>query len=221
MPKPKKYYFPETPETVVVSTSTVYRFDWPNHHYGWANFTVCDATGEFSILSDWGNWSHAWNPRHLGNEGKTTLTEFLAKGDCDYIVNKLSYKSSDLKDVFDREETLKGFREYIVQERRAYELGKEEAREMWEQVEAVCDEMDPHGESDRIYYSGEWSDVFEMFEDFHEWIRYCKPTVYLILRDDLLPRFVKYLREHVLTDRRDGVLLNGHGQNKRKKGCQT
>lgn len=70
-----------------IATTYVFR-DTPGE-FGWANCTVNDSTGELSIQSDWGSWSHAWSPdpRHLG---APSLTLFIGnRGDVDYLARKL------------------------------------------------------------------------------------------------------------------------------------
>jgi hypothetical protein len=190
---------------VKVSTAKTYRFYWPDSHCGWANFTVCDETGEFNIQSDWGNFSHGWSTKHLGNNGKTTLTEFLAcRTDHWYLVNKLSYENAALKDVCDQEATFKRFAEEIIQKRREHRFTKEEARILWGQCEEFCEALDHHhGLTDGMWHDDDWQPVFDEFEDISYYIMQKKPTVWTILEEELLPRFAAYLREHVLPHRKN------------------
>jgi hypothetical protein len=196
----RRYSFPETPPRVTTTTAKVYRFTWPGSYSGWAVFTVCDDTGEFSIQSDWGNFSYRWNIRALGNEGKTTLHEFLAErspGNFEYIVNKLSYENHALKDVFDKEATEAEFKREIIKLRRSWEWDKEKARAYWEMVEEMCEDAVSEG-FEWVYHSDRHNELFGEFECAYEYMRTCKPTLWYIVQDELLPRFAEYVREHVL-----------------------
>lgn len=75
--------------TSVSCTATTYEFRSNSVWDGWAICTINDKTGELAIVSDYGNWSYLWNPRHLGT---ASLTHFIAQrgaGDLAYLVNKL------------------------------------------------------------------------------------------------------------------------------------
>ena len=111
-----------------VTTATTYHFrchpdDRENRDFGWALCTVNDSTGELSIQSDWGSWTHRWSPdpRHLG---ALTLTHFLGdRASCDYLANKLSRESGTRSgEEFDADETVAKLR------RRLSERRLEEAR---------------------------------------------------------------------------------------------
>lgn len=124
-----------------VATSYSYTFKW-----GWAIFTVNDSTGEFSVQSDWGNWSNRWNILHLG---KPTLTEFLKHSDADYVVNKFQVERSEI----DEEATRKRLRELVIKARREKKISKEEAED------AVCEikgaEFSWGAGGNSTYYFGE------------------------------------------------------------------
>jgi hypothetical protein len=80
---------------------------------GWALATVNDQTGELSIKSDWGSWSHRWNVDHLGSP---TLTHFIADcAGCDYLADKLT--SREERTCFDVDATIKAMRSIICARR--------------------------------------------------------------------------------------------------------
>jgi hypothetical protein len=90
--------------------------------FGWAICTVNDATGELAITSDWGNWSHIWNPQHLG---RPSLTHFIGdRSDCDYLANKLLGRAACW--VLDADATIKKWRRCLVEQR--LEAGRRYAR---------------------------------------------------------------------------------------------
>ncbi len=101
---------------VSVSSAVTYRFEPEGREFGWALCTINDATGELSIQSDWGNWSHRWNIRHLG---APTLTHFIAdRSSCDYLANKLSLESGPRSgEEFDAGETVAKFRRMLAERR--------------------------------------------------------------------------------------------------------
>jgi hypothetical protein len=56
---------------------------------GWAYATVNDTTGELTIASDWGNFTHLWSPTPE-TLGAHNLTDFIAGcNDPHYLTNKL------------------------------------------------------------------------------------------------------------------------------------
>jgi hypothetical protein len=74
---------------VSTQTAVTYSFRAAAGEFGWANCTVNDATGELLILSDWGSWTHRWDPRP-SCLGAPTLTAFIGmRSDTDYLARKL------------------------------------------------------------------------------------------------------------------------------------
>jgi hypothetical protein len=112
-------HFPDLNQEVkaTVGTAAVYHFRWVGTYSAWAIFTVNDATGEFAIQSDWGNWAHRWNIDALG--GGQTLTQFLATcSGPDYITNKLSYgEPRSFTQEVDHEATIRAWKEKVLNAR--------------------------------------------------------------------------------------------------------
>jgi hypothetical protein len=118
----------------------------------WALCTVNDVTGELLIMSDWGNWSHIWNPRHIGCP---SLTHFIAdRQGYDYLANKLL--GYDEVRVLDADATIARWRKklcaarliegregaddppyYLPREKR---LDKHLAREIWDRIGSLVDD---------------------------------------------------------------------------------
>jgi hypothetical protein len=175
--------------------SRTYRFVF-NNRWGWAHFTICDVTFELLMTSDYGNYAHRWPP-HFGGQ---TLTEFLAtKGrgqyDCDYIVNKLasSTRSRELEDEVDCEQTEGELKRVICERRRARAISADLAREAWDDLigEWVAEECNAHALPKRLYEA--------VNEEIWHCVRMCKSGWYLMLRDEILPFFCRWLRENVVS----------------------
>jgi hypothetical protein len=194
MPRLEKY---RVSESRPVSYS--FRFD---ENWNWAIFTINDVTGEFSIQSDWGNWSYRWNVSNLGGSALKSprpLTAFLANRDSDsYVADKLF--SPDEKRRFDSEGTKKALRGHIISERRDGSITSEQAREAWEAVDDADysterDLVDSVEEADDDNLFGEGSyDIYEQFvahKPCSEWFIVCYK---------LLPFFFDYLRREVLAE---------------------
>lgn len=106
---------------------------------GWAFCTVNDTIGELHITSDWGNWSHIWNPKYLGCP---SLTHFIVdrKG-YDYLANKLLRRRETR--VLDAKATITKWRKLLTAAR--LQAGREVdptltavfAREIWEEIEGL------------------------------------------------------------------------------------
>jgi hypothetical protein len=178
-----------------VSTAQSYRFVFEKPE-AWFIATINDSTCELLITSDYGNYAHRW-PNAFGGR---TLTEFLAsKGreqyDCDYIVNKLrtSTRSKELDEVVDDAATRTEVAGRIIKARREQELSMRSARSLWDDMESwIGDDCNMEALS---------SELAEFLGGQHEaWgcIRHKPSGWYLVLRDELLPFFCRWLRENVV-----------------------
>ena len=119
------------PALVSVMTSHAMVYSLRFESYGWATVIVSDMTGMLSITSDWGNWSHRWNPAHLGTP-PPSLTEFIARGSYDYLANKLIPGGEST--VLDIDETKLEWKREILRQRRANDIVASRARELWDDV---------------------------------------------------------------------------------------
>jgi len=199
------------PKLTLVETLTgarTYHFRSTERLGGWALCTVNDATGELLIVSDWGNWSHRWNPKHLGSP---SLTHFIADREgYDYLANKLLGR--DAAWVLDAEATIKEWRKTLCAQRLAegragadnppYYLPRDQrldaalAREIWEGLGSLFD--DEGNESIFIEHTGN-------IEGFSRWISdcpwedtaHCASTAYRLLVDFLLPALAAACRNTV------------------------
>lgn len=186
-------------QTTSTATAYGFRFKW-----GWAIFTINDSTGELSVCSDWGSYSHRWNVGALGSEpggATSTLTQFLAR--CcrqrdDYVVRKLKLdsRSKCLEEVFDADGTMRGVRRRVCEYRREQRITKPEARALWQ----LAAEWVRHEDGctydtcpDQLcrFLNGTIDAVYEYIET--------KPSArFVFLRDRLIPFFGEWLRANVI-----------------------
>lgn len=145
-------------DLVGTSVATSYRFRERGELPCWAICTVNDETGELTIQSDWGSWTHRWNasPKALG---APTLTHFLADMDhSDYVARKLNREGRG-EDEFDVAATAAVLKGRILERRREdgrrdeyvarwerdlnpglrrRHLDRHTARQLWEEVEDLA-----------------------------------------------------------------------------------
>lgn len=197
----KKYPFPKSDPKIHSYQADIYSFRWPDYS-SWAIFTVCDATGEFGIQSDWGTFSHRWNTGALGPL-TPTLTEFLPSCEPNYIMRKLlMVKQEDTQKIFDPEATQKHWDELIeehkengwISDKENYEARlREEMKEFFDLVDDYCLDIAIHDIT-----NGLWEFLGQAP---YECLRYQESTTVAICRDELIPRFLQYLKDHVVPAR--------------------
>lgn len=171
-------------------TAKVYHFVFKA---GWVIFTICDATGELSVQSDWGCWGFRWStdPKHIGHP---TLTDFLRdRASRHYVANKLSYSMPvNAREVPDGNTTGRVMKEHVIEQRREGRCDKREAREIWEQIEDLMVTYEDGGPEVAYYnMSRELSDFLgDGWEMFHTEEAPCL----VVLRERLLPFLFEELR---------------------------
>jgi len=169
--------------------------------YSWAIYTVNDHTGEFSIQSDWGDYTYRWDIRHLGKtDGRlTTLHEFLTHAESHYIVKKFAQnKHHTFRKEFDDAATKTDLLNSICERRREQEITKDDAREAWSEIHETWD-MYLNGHSDSVaktilLWENLPESVSKLFDDFHEWMVYGASREFLFCEKKLVPFFQKFLR---------------------------
>lgn len=156
---------------------------------GWAICTVNDATGELLITSDWGNFAHRWNPDHLG---APSLTHFIGnfatytdRGRYDYLAGKLlgagarefspAGTTAQLKGrILERRREDAGrwsaWLESDPSGRRFRILSRETARELWDELDELANELSPgRGEQVRaLYWERLPDEMHDYFSDLWE-----------------------------------------------------
>jgi hypothetical protein len=166
---------------VKVSKAVSYTFHFKP--YGWAIYTVNETTGEFHITSDWGSFSHRWDPKNLGEK---TFQQFLIKAEPSYICRKFAAANKELNEVVDEEETLKAIKTRILEDRRSRFIPSKEEAEL---LLSLAEEWADADFSEAVIPS-EFFDY--SYEDFlHTKESYTAKVVTTLL----LPAFQSYLKE--------------------------
>lgn len=100
-----------------------------NRRGEWAFIYLDEEKGTFSAISSFGNYAHIWS--HRGGE---TLKEFLRDLEFDYFMGKTRGLE---RERFDFKATIKGMETFVKDQRRQGALSKEEARDAWDDIEAL------------------------------------------------------------------------------------
>lgn len=102
---------------LVSTTEAARTYSFRGEHATWASCTVNDATGELLITSDWGNWSHRWDPSP-GALGAPSLTAFIGtRGNVDYLARKLQGGGTTSGRRFSAEATARALRRLVCERR--------------------------------------------------------------------------------------------------------
>jgi hypothetical protein len=166
-----------------------YRFD-----HGWAIFTICEATGELQITSDWGNASFRWNMSSLGPPG-TTLKSFLADCNSQYILGKLGHEG-DFKDEVDVDHTIATIKYAIIDTRRRGSLRKEEARDLYDDALEFEGRLKSatYGHESTVFFTDMPRKLSSFLCDAHEYIETRATHKARFWETKLLPFFQARLR---------------------------
>jgi hypothetical protein len=183
---------PVTTTELTVASSTIW--STKTYHlifkpFGWATFYVDDQHGTLAIESDWGNYAYRWgrgqwlgvDPPDLSPDLSRALLQF---GSCDYIARKL-FRGQD--EEYDPDATEREIRVEILRLRRSGTFDRDEARCAMTLVERI-DWHDPSAA-----YSNE--ELRELIEEPWEYVRRGPTAWFLVMRDQVLPAFLRVLRE--------------------------
>lgn len=166
--------------------------------FAWAIFSINDRTGEFSIQSDWGNWSYRWNIDNLGDTSlkhPKPLTYFLSDRDeCSYIVNKFAYNRKD-REEFDGEATRKAVKRIIISLRQDRELDQASARMYWDRL-INFDMAHSYMFISEVDYG--FADHGVLLEMAYDALHFRQSAHFNILQYKLLPFFINYLNREIL-----------------------
>jgi hypothetical protein len=180
----------------ILTSARTFHFQSAEALGGWALCTVNDTTGELLVMSDWGNWTHRWNPKHLGSP---TLSHLIAERNTyDYLANKLLGKHDCW--MLDADATVAKWRQILVaqrlcegrRERSRHDrepLTAVRAREIWEALGSLFE--DEHDESIFIEHAMQIDGIEWISEEPWESTVHRYSHEYKVLVDFLLPALAK------------------------------
>jgi hypothetical protein len=194
---------PKLQLVATLQTARTYHLRSSERLGGWALCTVNDTTGELLIVSDWGNWSYLWNPKHLGSP---SLTHFITDREgYDYLACKL-LSPRDAR-VLDADKTIAKWRKRLCEQRLSEgreglygdRLSAYLAREIWHGLGSLFD--DEQNESIFIEHACQ-------IEGFTRWIssepweetEHRNSHEYRVLVDFLLPALAAACRTTIKRD---------------------
>lgn len=158
----------------------------------WAIFTVNSHTGEFSIQSDWGNYSHRWSP-NPGVLGAPTLKDFLLKTNPHYIVDKLSYNEGpQFKRQLDEYATREAIKEVLMEQSDERGDGGLYGENIWEELESL-DFSNPDSLDRTLEDTTFLKEQVPMWELVDLFV-YRPSTRYTFLVEEMIPFFLNHLK---------------------------
>lgn len=151
---------------------------------GWGIFLL-NSTGYFSCVTDYGNYAFRWS-----SHGTDDFRKFFAKDrDYDYLVNKLYRIGSQGELEFQSDETIENIKQTILESRYNDYMDRQTARKEFDLVNEIDWTM---GE----VAQWEWYNRTDL-TDASELFIYDYPPMVKGLRDKLLPRFSKMIRDEL------------------------
>lgn len=145
--------------TCKVSEARAYHFRLVKPEHTWADITIeeWENGGSFKCISDYGNYSYAWNS--IGNRN---LRQFLIGLNFDYFMTKTMGSKFE---IFDKDRTIANLRKEVYKARRSREISADDFRTCWEELE-----------------EGELLDVSDASDIF--WERISSAAIVRVLYDD-------------------------------------
>lgn len=179
---------------IVVKKSTMERYDIRIDNENkwrclWAVISISDD-GFFNAQTDCGDFSYRWGG--FGDCFKTFLVEI---SNSDYLYNKIATKD----EFVDGEETVKQFKERLLERRRKNEIDEYEARVAWEDIEELSEEtyrMSPDG----FHYALQAKDALsqalpDIYDDLDLVFR--KDTAAQTFCEVVMPVFAEFLEKEI------------------------
>ncbi|MDD5301475.1 MAG: hypothetical protein PHS14_00085 [Elusimicrobia bacterium] len=185
---PPEFYKLKAEKFVRRTDAEVYstRFD---KQYGWAIIILHEETGVVAITSDYGDWTYSWPSPGRGN---CTLKEFVCHGSYDYMACKFE---GGKPEEFDGAATRAAFTKRLFQQRRDRSIQKEEARDVYDSLEAC----EWGGNVEGLYLSADEDLRKWMGSEWYEFNVFTRGHKFYWLRDGILPAIVDEIRKTLPT----------------------
>ena len=137
---------------------TVEKYDIRWNRGEWAVFTIDNASGLMQCHSSYGDWGYSW-PHH----GRESFKHFIIEMERDwhYLLKKTS------KPVFDFDESIKYWKNHIIELRRDDSCTKEEARAAFDEIMSL-DNNGPMDNSACAYILNDSTAISDADPDFWE-----------------------------------------------------
>jgi hypothetical protein len=163
--------------------------------FGWLVVTFCEERGSVQIQSDWGNVAFVWFQKNTGIEGEHALKRFFAYTGVHYLLDKFSYDQKKLKTVIDADKTMAALKEHVLEYRRDGSMDKEEAREIWDELELYDDELRAYdGEYDmNANYNSWYEHMSQHFDELYEHIATRESPMHRSYREIVIPTIQRWL----------------------------
>lgn len=156
--------------------------------FSWAFLLINEEIGIVSIVSDYGNWSAVWMPKH---HGRQSLKHFIAEGDCDYLAKKLM-RDEDRRQ-FNCDRTIDRIKEQLLSSRRDGSIEADEARSLYDDIEGMERDV-----SEDLFWERVPGDVHDFLDGDYSSLACFDPTNELLwLRDGILPALVAELKKKI------------------------
>lgn len=164
--------------------TTTRKYDVRGDRGEWLATVFLDARGIFSTVSDYGNYGYWWG--NIGGNGD--IRSFLLRSERDpgYFQSKL-----DPSEHYDGEATVNAIRKLVVDLRRKKEIGKDEAREEYDDAHLARDDFACW------YYTKSSTDVEILSSDVYE--TRPNPQVVGFMRE-VMPRLCALIRAEIVGD---------------------